>query len=260
MKSSRIAVLASLFAAAPALAPAFGQTPPPAPPTPDASKWTGEGALSAGYTTGNTQTTDGGLAIKVKHVGGLWTEAGDFAADYGKTDGIESKNRLAASGQVDHKINDKWNGYTRLTWERDQFSGFDNRYFAGLGLTYKAWDSKQTAWTLEGGPGYKVDEVRAAPATATTPATAAMTERDVGARAASNFRYAFNDRVALTDTSEVVYSDTSTQVSNGLALTAGLMGNLSARVSLDVRHDTSPPTGFKATDTATKFSLVYKVD
>ena len=47
---------------------------------------------------------------------------------------------------------------------------------------------------------------------------------------------------------------------NGVALTAGLMGNLSARISLDVRHDTSPPEGFKATDTSTKFSLVYKVD
>jgi putative salt-induced outer membrane protein len=255
MKPSHIAIIAAALAAT----PAFAQTPPPAP-TPAAPKWTGEGALSAGYTTGNTQTTDGGLAIKAKHVGGLWTQAGDFAADYGKTDGVESKNRLAASGQIDRVFNDKWNGYTRLTWERDAFSGFDNRTFAGLGLSYKAWDTKQTAWTLEGGPGYKVDEVRATVATPTTPATMAMTERDFGARAGSSFRYAFNDRVALTDTSEVVYSDTSTQLSNGVALTAGLMGNLSARISLDVRHDTSPPAGFEATDTATKFSLVYKVD
>jgi putative salt-induced outer membrane protein len=256
MKPSRIAILASTLAAAPAFAPAFAQTPP----APAAPKWTGEGALSAGYTTGNTQTTDGGLAVKAKHVGGLWTQAGDFSADYGETDGIESKNRLAASGQVGRVFSNTWNGYTRLTWERDQFSGFDNRYFAGLGLSYKAWDTKQTAWTLEGGPGYKVDEIRAAAATATTPATPARTEHDFVARAGSNFRYAFNDKVALTDTSEVVYSDTSTQLSNGLALTAGLMGNLSARISLDVRHDTRPPEGFKATDTSTKFSLVYKVD
>jgi putative salt-induced outer membrane protein YdiY len=27
-----------------------------------------------------------------------------------------------------------------------------------------------------------------------------------------------------------------------------------------VRHDTRPPEGFKATDTSTRFSLVYKVD
>lgn len=250
MKPSPIA----LFAAALITAPAFAQTAPPAP------KWTGEGALSAGYTTGNTQTTDGGLAINAKHAGGLWTEAGDFAADYGKTNKVESKNRLAASGQVDRIFSDRWNGYTRLTWERDEFSGFDNRYFAGLGLSYKAWDTPQTAWILEGGPGYKIDEVRATIATPTTPAALAMTERSFGARAGSNLRYAFNDRVALTDSSEVVYSTTSMQLSNGLALTAELMGNLSARISLDVRRDTSPPAGFKATDTATKFSLVYKVE
>ena len=44
-----------------------------------------------------------------------------------------------------------------------------------------------------------------------------------------------------------------------IALDAGLMGNLSARVSFDVRHDTDPLPGFEATDTTTKFSLVYKV-
>jgi putative salt-induced outer membrane protein len=38
------------------------------------------------------------------------------------------------------------------------------------------------------------------------------------------------------------------------------MGNLSARVSSDVRHDTDPLPDFEATDTATKFWLVYKIE
>ncbi|MBI1359125.1 MAG: DUF481 domain-containing protein [Alphaproteobacteria bacterium] len=250
MNSSPIAFIACSLLAA----PAFAQTPPPAP-----SKWTGEGSLSAGYTTGNTQTTDGGLAINAKHAGGLWTQQGNFAADYGETDGVESKNRLAASGQVNRVFTPAWNGYVRTTWERDEFSGFDNRYFLGLGMSYKAWETPKSTLTVEGGPGYKIDEVRPIEATATDPAMPAMTKRTFGARAGSNFKYDFNDRVSLSDTSEVVYSNTSTQLSNGLALTAGLMGNLSARVSFDVRHDTHPPDSFKSTDTATKFSLVYKV-
>ena len=64
----------------------------------------------------------------------------------------------------------------------------------------------------------------------------------------------------MSDVTEIVASDTSTQVSNSVALTANIMSNLSARVSLDIRHDTDPPPGFEATETATNFSLVYKIE
>jgi putative salt-induced outer membrane protein len=215
--------------------------------------WSGEGAFSAGFTTGNTETRDAGVRILAKHKGQLWTQTGDFTADYGETDDVESKNRLAAAGQLDLLFNEQWHGYTRLTWERDEFSGFENRYFAGVGVAFQAIETDATQWTLEGGPGYKVDEVRAS---LTAPAT---TEESIGARAGSKFKHAFNERVSLSNNTEVVYSDTSTQISNATALDASLMGNLSARISLEVRHDTDPLPTFEATDTATKFSLVYKI-
>ena len=215
--------------------------------------WTGEGALNAGFTTGNTETRDAGVHIKAAHLGEVWSQSMDFSADYGDTDGVESKNRLATAGQVDRRLGDTMNAYVRATWEKDEFSGFENRYFAGLGIGARVIDSEQTMWTLEGGPGYKIDEVRA------TLAAPASTEETLGARGGSKFRHAFNERVSLSNNTEAVYSSTSTQLSNVIALDAGLIGNLSARVSLNVRHDTDPLPGFEATDTATKFSLVYKI-
>lgn len=216
-------------------------------------EWTGEGAFSAGTTTGNTETTDLGLGLKLRHDGGDWAQSGEFVADYGETDSVESKNRLFAAGQVDRLFDPRLSGYGRVTWERDAFSGFENRYFAGLGLAWKAVESDAMKWTLEGGPGYKVDEIRE---TLTTPAE---TEESFGARAGSKFDYAFNESVSLSNNTEIVYSQTSTQISNVIALTANLWGNLSARISLDIRHDTDPLPDFEATDTATKFSLVYKI-
>jgi putative salt-induced outer membrane protein len=216
--------------------------------------WSGEGALNAGFTTGNTKTRDAGVRVNAAHKEEVWSQLMEFGADYGDTGGVESKNRLAAAGQIDRGFGERMNGYVRATWERDEFSGFENRYFAGLGIGAKVIDANQTTWALEGGPGYKIDEARA---TATTPAA---TEETFGARAGSKFRHAFNERVSLTNDTEAVYSSTSTQLSNMVALDAGLMGNLSARVSLDVRHDTDPLLGFEPTDTATKFSLVYKFE
>lgn len=52
---------------------------------------------------------------------------------------------------------------------------------------------------------------------------------------------------------------TSTQIANIIARTANLWGNLNARISFDVRHDTDPLPGFESTDTSTKFSLVCKI-
>lgn len=227
-------------------APAFAQDAPP-------PEWTGEGALNAGVTTGNTETTDLGLGVKLRHDGGDWTQSGEFVADYGETESVETRNRLFAAGQVDRVFDSTLSGYGRLTWERDEFSGFENRYFAGVGLAWKAIDADAMKWTLEGGPGYKIDEVRA---TLTTPSE---TEESLGVRAGSKFDYKFNDAVSLSNNTEVVYSQTSTQIINVVALTANLWGNVSGRVSFDVRHDTDPLPGFESTDTATKFSLVYKL-
>jgi len=241
MKLIHVAALSLLLAA-----PAFAQDAPP-------PEWSGEGAFNAGVTSGNTETTDLGVGLKLKHQGDNWIQYGELAADYGETDSVETKNRIFAAGQVDRIFDDRFSGYGRLTWERDEFSGFDNRYFLGFGAAWKAFDSDITKWTIEGGPGYKIDEIRE---TLTTPAS---TEESIGVRAGSKFEHRFNDAVTLSNNTEIVYSDASTQVGNILALTANVWGNLSARVSLDVRHDTDPLPGFEATDTATRFSLVYKV-
>lgn len=217
------------------------------------SAWSGEGAISASLTSGNTETQDAGLSVKLKRKGLRWTHAGETSFDYGRTNGTERKNRVTASGQIDRNFGPRWAGYGRFTYERNAFSGFENRYFLGLGVAWKTIESEATAWTLEAGPGYKIDEIRQ------TSSTPASREDNVSGRLGSKFKHAFNPSVSLSNDSEFVTNDATTQTSNVLALTAKLTGNLNARVSFDVRHDTSPRPGFEATDTTTKFSLVYKV-
>lgn len=239
IRSVFIAAMSSLSLCAPAFAQDADETP----------EWQGEGSLSAGYTTGNTETTDFGAGLKLKHNGDLWSQSGEFKADYGETDSIETKNRIAAAGQVDRIITDRLSGYGRVTYERDEFSGFENRYFVGGGLSYDILIDEPTTWTVQGGPGYRVDEIRGT----------GDTEESLGFAAGSRLAHDFNENVALTNDTDIIYSNTSTQITNSLALTFELLGDLSARISYDVRHDTDPPAGFESTDTATKFSLVYKI-
>lgn len=223
--------------------------------------WSGEGSFGAGVTTGNTDTSDYNAGLKLAHRGAKWAQAGEFAAEYGETEGVESKNRMRAAGQVDRFHSERTSAYGRLTWERDQFSGFENRYFLGIGAAYKAIISEATLWTLQGGPGYRIDEVREQTSSDTPPVvTPASTEESFGAAFGSRFKHALNPFVELTDDTDVTYSATSTRLTNSLAFNFKLIDGLSARLSYDISHDTDPPDGFEATDTATRFSVVYKLD
>ena len=245
---SRILVVLSMFVGLGA--PAFAQDPP--------KEWVGEGAFNAGTTQGNTHTTDVGAGLKLKHTAGHWAQSAEISGDYGKINGVETKNRIFAAGEFDYLINDRLSAYGRLSAEKDDFSGFDARYYAGVGVGYQVINQENMQWALQGGVGYKVDQValRRVSPTVTVPKS---TEESFSVQAASRFKYKINDKVALTNDTDVLYSDTSTQTRNIVALTVDLMGNLQARMSYDIRNESNPPVGFKATDTATKFSLVYKI-
>ena len=222
--------------------------------------WSGEGSLSAGVTTGNTETTDIGLGVDATRTMNLWKIGLQATADYGETDGEETKNRIFLGTNLDRQINDRLFGFGQLTYEQDEFSGFDSRAFIGGGLGYEILAGEATQWTVRGGPGLKFDEVQAVLDTSTTPATVvtpATTEESFGATAASNYAHQFNENVAFTNDTTVVYAETSTQIGNIAAITASLTNTLSARISFEVRHDTDPVEGFEDTDTISRVSLVY---
>ncbi|WP_427789875.1 DUF481 domain-containing protein [Brevundimonas diminuta] len=218
--------------------------------------WTGEGSFGAGFTSGNTDTSDMGLGLKLSRKTGDWKVALEALADYGKTDGVETKNRMFLAGQADRDFGPRAYGFGRASHERDEFSGFESRTFLGAGAGYRVIVSERTNWAVEGGPGVKFDEVRQTtlPGPVVVPGE---TETSFSFIAGSRFSHAFNDSVKLTNDTNVLYAKTSTQLTNSLAVTAALTGALSARFSIDVRHDTDPPFGFDKTDTATRVSLVY---
>lgn len=222
--------------------------------------WSGEGSLSAGVTTGNTETTDVGLGLNMSKEQGPWTYSAEALADFGRTEGVETRNRWLVGGTVDRQINDRLFAFGRASYEQDEFSGFESRAFVGGGLGYDVLVGDKQSWTVRGGPGFKLDELAdtvtldAAGAEIITPGE---TEQSISFFADSAYAYAFNDNVKFTNDTTALYAEVSTQFTNSAALTAKLTGALSARISFDVRHDTNPPDGFEATDTATRVSLVY---
>lgn len=237
----RAAALLAAVVAVSAAAPALAQD----------AVWAGEGSFGAGFTTGNTDTSDLGLGLKLGRKTGDWTLSFQALADYGKTDGVETKNRIFGSAQADRDFSERLYGLGRVSYERDEFSGFESRAFAGVGVGYRVIVSEPTKWAVEVAPGVRYDDIRG------TLLAPGDSETGFSVIGASKFAHAFNDNVKLTNDTTVTWADASTQIVNTLAVTAALTGALSARASYDVRHDTDAPVGFEKTDTVTRVSLVY---
>lgn len=220
--------------------------------------WSGEGALSAGITTGNTDTLDLGLSLNVTRLAGPWKFNATGSYDYGRIDGETSKNRFSIAGQADRNFTERLYAFGRVSYEQDDFSGFESRLFVGVGGGYHVFKRDNLRWDLEAAPGVRIDKVAdtviIGPPEVVVPGE---TETNFGARGASNFGYDINERVTFTNNTGVVWSPESTQLINTTALDAGLTEAITARISFEVRHDTNPPAGFEATDTATRLSIVY---
>ena len=213
----------------------------------DADSWTGEGTLTAGYTSGNTETTDIGIGLNGARQLGIWRIKAQVTVDYGDNNGVESRNRWALAGQLDRDLTDRFYVYGRGTYEVDKFSGFDSRFFSGSGVGYKILIGEMTTWSLEGGPGYRRDVIQ----------LTGISEGNIGVRIGSAFAHPFNDAVSFSNDTEWVYSDVSIQLINISAITAKLTDVLAARVSFEVRNESDPLPGRKSIDTATHLSLVF---
>ncbi|MEM6900596.1 MAG: DUF481 domain-containing protein [Pseudomonadota bacterium] len=220
--------------------------------------WTGEGSLSAGITTGNTDTVDLGVGLKGQKETEKWTFAAEAGYDYGEVDGEETRNRWFVAGQVDRKLGERLYAFTRATYEQDNFSGFDTRLFVGVGAGYHIFKGEKLRWTIEAAPGFRRDEVADTLDLGPPPVVIeGGVENNFALRGSSQFAYDFNENVGLTNDTSVVWTDLSTQTINTTALNAGLTDAITARISFEVRNDTNPPDGFVNTDTATRLSIVY---
>lgn len=219
--------------------------------------YSGEVSASGTSKTGNTESTDLGFGLKQRYESDLWRHVVNGVYDFGRADGQETKNRLATSYEIGRRLNHRLYSFGRGAYELDEFDGYDYRAVLGGGLGYDVLQGDTRSWSVQGGPAYRIDEVE--PVFDDMGALLAPAERQVSGalNLGSRFEAQVNDAVSVSNETDMTASADTTTVANTAALTADLIGSVGARFSFDVFHDTEPPFGAKATDTTTRFSLVY---
>lgn len=208
--------------------------------------WKGEGQIGASISTGNTDEVGIAAGLRLERDGLKWRHKLNGLIDYQETSNIKVKERFFAGYDLNYKITDRLYAVGTLSWERDQFAGFDNRFIESLGLGYGIVRSDRWKVDVEGGVAARQTDYR-------------LTgwESDIVGRAALDAAWKISDTATFTERAEVFFGGRTTTITSLTAITAKLMGALSARLSYDVKHETDPEPGRKATDTTTRASLVY---
>ncbi len=217
--------------------------------------WSGEASLTGSNTTGNTDTTDVGLGLKLKKDGDVWRHKFKALVDYGEVDGAQNRQRFSLGYQIDRDVNERLYLYGNADYYNDDFGAFQQGYFIGGGAGYKVILPEPVGWNLEGGVGFRSQESQGPTPPALLPLS--VTDNEVALRGFSDFDYKFNDNVAFYNDTEIIWSSSDTYIWNEVGITATLAGNLAARASFRVDHHTDAPIGTENTDTVTRFGIVY---
>ncbi|MGB7405156.1 MAG: DUF481 domain-containing protein [Pacificimonas sp.] len=209
--------------------------------------WSGEGSLGGSFSTGNTEETGVSAGLALEKRGVDWEHDLSFAADYLRTDGATRRERFYAgyTGRYDLS-GDFFFAFGLLSFERDRFSGIDYRFTESLGAGYRLYDTDRFKWTIEGGPALRQ-----------TSFTDGTDENKVDLLGRTDIDWQISDSFTLTERAGFVLSRGNSSYFAKTAATATVLGDLKARLSLDVLHETEPPAGRVKTDTITRASLVY---
>lgn len=215
----------------------------------DANGWVGEASLTANRTTGNTDTTNVGVGLKLDNIGERWRHKFAASADYGTVNGVQNRERFNLGYQLERDISDRLFGFGTADYYYDDFGAFTDGYFIGGGLGYTIYEGKPIGWSVTTGVGYRSQ-------------TSALdiTNNEFAVNAESDFDWQINEQVSAYNDSGVLWSDSDTYLWSEVGLTANLMGNLAARASFRIDHHSDVPFGTEKTDTISRFGIVYTID
>jgi len=211
------------------------------------SPWDGKVETSALFSSGNSNNSAVGILIDAKREGQNFVQNFDAFFNLGASEGVLNQKRWGAAYKLDYNLSDRTYAYGRFSYEEDEFSGFDYRLFAGVGLGYFLFDSDPFTWKVEGGPGYRyspIDDTR-------------EIDQQFAVYAASETDWTIREGVLFEQDFSVTYADVTTTLQSITSLSTKLWQSISTGVSFEYRHETNPPAGRENTDTIAKAAVSY---
>lgn len=213
-------------------------------------RWSDEAELSFVNTGGNTDVVSLSAKNQLKY---KFTEklAGSWAlgALYGESGGEKNAERYFTELRLDYLLTERFYTFGMGGWLKDQFAGFDARYYVGPGIGYKFLTGPKHLLVGETGANYAREEYTDG------------TNRDyIEGRVFGGYEYAFTEKNRFSQSLEFLYDFDDSEnykVNSVTALISALNSYLSLKASYEVKYNNQPvPETLEKTDTILGITLV----
>ena len=208
--------------------------------------WSGRAELGGFVTTGNSETAGGSAVLDANREGLQWRHKFHAQADYQESLGTTTREHYLVSYEPNYKFDERAYAYGQVQYEADRFLGYTDRFSASSGFGYSAIKNSAVQVDLEIGPGYRH-----------TSFTDDTVQSSITGRGSVDLRWRLLPGLSVSQNAVAVAQRFNSTVSGTTAVTAKLLGPLSAQLSYYFQYESMPPVGRETTDTIGRASLVY---
>ena len=209
--------------------------------------WDGKFQTGASVAAGNSENLAVNVLVDASRPAGDFVHNVGGFVDYGEANSQVNQKRWGASYQLDYTFSPTAYGYSRISYEEDEFSGFDYRVFFGAGVGKFFAKSDELTFKVEAGPGYRIspiDDTR-------------ETDREFAAYGSSELDWVMHEGLIFEQDVNSTWTEQTTTLQSVTALRTDLIKSLSTVFSYELRYETDPPQGRENIDTVARVSLSY---
>ncbi len=219
--------------------------------------WKNELGLSYVGTTGNTDTSSFGLDYKGNRKPTPWGL--DFLASFTRAEdgGVVTAEQYYAGVRGLRQLNDRWSLFAGLSWARDPFSGFENRYLVEGGAEFLMINTERNKLSFDAGLTWtSEDQIFYNDVTQKDDTNAVDW---LGGVLGLKWDWAFSKNASLSQ--RLLYypnfdNTADWRLGSDTAVKASLTKLLALQFSYLVRYRNQPIDDLEKTDTTTKVSVV----
>lgn len=218
--------------------PLLAYEPPPPPVI-----WKGALELGGSQVSGATDVTGAYGSVDLARKGGRWTHRLNGRADYQRTQGAPTTDRVSLAYQPQVHLGPRLYAYGLTQYDHDRPLGVRTRYTAGAGLGVTATDGSDLKIALDAGPAIRRTDYTVLPS-----------EETIAGRASLNVRWLASERVTVAQELATFAERGRLNTQSTTALDTRLFGPLKARLSYNLQYERDEPrqrTDFQTTSRAT---------
>lgn len=219
-------------------------------------RWSGQGEFGAFQSSGNSNNVGVSTALKLDRDGIDWSHLLRVRAEFQKSNGRTSREQFFASYEPRFQISEGLFSFGLAQFERNRLQGFSGRYAVSGGLGYKVVDDSDLTLSVKAGPAYRVTDL-----------ITGESENRLAGLAGVDLDWKIDDGLSLSQdanivaetgsAAQIIVDSSNTSINLVTGLDTKVSDRLKTRLSYAIDYDSNPPAGAVATDTMTRFSLVY---